>query len=312
MKRCVILDSGVMKIENSSVDRRKSNLPVENDRRSGVDRRSAPRNEHHHSKLSYAFEALPPVRRLFSVPDKLENGDIFPAVGAAGLALVNLPEDLRDIKEAGKQIKALIKHGKYDYKYNYKEYQHPFSFFRGTFLHNLANPNTSKHPRLAKWLEKFDKPLSDTKFGEWIFNKLNVELIDSVETPIKHIIHSEKAPVFIEANKYSCIGKFSRFGELTARAFERATLPGIAIFGLLELPSIIKAAQSDEGIGKKTENIVRQTFKSGVNVASTTAGIAYGGALGFKKFGPTGSLVGMGLGAILGNKLAKTVQAVAD
>ena len=34
-------------------------------------------------------------------------------------------------------------------------------------------------------------------------------------------------------------------------------------------------------------------------------GIGYGGAIGTKHFGPTGSLVGMGIGSVLGNITSK-------
>ena len=53
------------------------------------------------------------------------------------------------------------------------------------------------------------------------------------------------------------------------------------------------------------ENIFEATAKSTINLTSSLAGIGYGGAIGAKYFGATGSLVGMGLGAIAGNKLSQ-------
>ncbi len=49
-------------------------------------------------------------------------------------------------------------------------------------------------------------------------------------------------------------------------------------------------------------------IKSAGNVALTTAGIAIGGALGAKHLEASGSLIGMGLGAIVGNKLSNQLQ----
>ena len=56
------------------------------------------------SVFVYALESLPPVRRIASLPDKIQNNDYIPALGLASLALINLPEDVRDIKSAGEQI----------------------------------------------------------------------------------------------------------------------------------------------------------------------------------------------------------------
>jgi len=58
----------------------------------------------------------------------------------------------------------------------------------------------------------------------------------------------------------------------------------------------------------KSNETVKQTAKSAVNVASITTGIGYGGAIGARYGGSTGSLIGMGLGAILGSNLSQKVQ----
>lgn len=303
--RCVILGSEDLKIEQNynASDRRKINMPVENDRRTGIDRRARAR-ENTEKELLMAFEALPPVRRLASLPDKLDNGDVLPALGAASLALINLPEDLRDIKAASEQIKSFVKGEKYVPKYDYREYQHPFSFFRGTMLHDLANPNVAKHPEIAEKLFAVDKTLVDTKFGKNILNLLKTENSGIIETKIKAICHTAETPLLVTANKY----KGSAFGQLTARAMTRTTTIGLAALALIEAPKIIKAAANGDNIVEKIDNAAEQTLKSGVNVALTAAGIGYGGAIGFKKFGATGSIVGMGFGAILGSCISKKTQ----
>lgn len=91
--------------------------------------------------------------------------------------------------------------------------------------------------------------------------------------------------------------KGSQFAQLTGRALRRTTKLGVFALALLEVPKIIK---SDEKI--------KQTAKSAINVASITAGIGYCGAIGAKYGGSIGSLIGMGAGAIIGNKLSNKVQ----
>ena len=56
------------------------------------------------------------------------------------------------------------------------------------------------------------------------------------------------------------------------------------------------------------ENAIKSTAKSAINLTSSIAGIGYGGAIGAKYFGPLGSLIGMGIGAIAGNQVAKFVD----
>lgn len=258
-----------------------------------------------------ALEALPPVRRIVSIPDKLDQDDGAAALGAASLALINLPEDWRDIKQSAKQIQAWSKDKDYKGSYNvenYKDYQHPFSFFKGTLLHNIANPNQSKNPELASKLLKTDRTLFDTKIGDKIVQMLHVDVEEVIETPIKTIMHTDSSPSYINAYKFKGNGRFAILGELTARAMTRTTLLGVGAMSLLELPKILKARKHGKNIEEKAESTGKQLIKSTMNVALTTAGIGYGGALGFKKFGATGSLIGMGFGAVLGSYISKKAQ----
>ncbi len=260
--------------------------------------------------LFYALESLPPVRRLSSLPDKIQNGDYAPAIGLASLALINLPEDCRDIKASGKQLHSILTGKEPNLSYDYKNYQHKFSFYRGTLLKDFVNPNKANNPELAKKLLKSDKTLLTTKFGEKLLKLLNVEAIDIVNTSTEDILHTKEKPIYVEAFKFEGKGNFKAFGELTARAMTRTTLIGTGILAVLELPKIFKAMGQGDNISEQTGNTAKQTIKSGVNVASITAGIAYGGAIGAKKFGPTGSIVGMGLGAIFGSFTSTKIQSI--
>ena len=88
----------------------------------------------------------------------------------------------------------------------------------------------------------------------------------------------------------------------------RTTLIGTAVLAALELPKIFKAMNQGDTMADQAGNTIKQTVKSGINLTSITAGIAYGGAIGSKHGGPLGSLVGMGAGAILGSLTSGKVQ----
>lgn len=262
-------------MEIRQTDRRQNNVVVENDQRSGVDRRENP-------SLFYALEAVPTFRRTLSIPDKIENGEIAAAFGMASLALINIPEDLRDVKGAFNQLKGA------NALYDYKNYQHNFSFFKGTAIEKWLYKQIDANKKWAVWLSENDKTLADTKFGNKILGFLGSKEVDIIETSITNYKGEQALAV-----KYGG----SKFAQLTGRALRRTTKLGVIALALLEVPKIIKS-----------EDKIEQTAKSTVNVVSITAGIGYGGAIGAKYGGATGSLIGMGLGAILGNKLSKKAQ----
>ncbi len=248
------------------------------------------------NKLPSIFDIIPTFRRVERVPDKVEHSDFVPETGLVALAVLNAPEDWRDMKSAYAQIKASALGEKFTPSYDYKVAQHPFSFFRGTLLHKFVNPKTSPCPKLAKWLFKNDTTLWNTKLGKLVTEKYNIDE-KFIDTTVKNITHTEQNPIFINANKF--ITK-STFGELTARAMTRTTKIGTAVLGGLEAAHLIKEISDGE-------NAIKATAKSAINLTSSIAGIGYGGAIGAKYFGPVGSLVGMGLGAIAGNNISKLI-----
>jgi len=259
-----------------------------------------------------ALEAIPTFRRISSLPEKIENGDALPAIGLASLALINLPEDMRDVKAAGGQLDVLFSGKKFQGGYDYKNYQHDFSFFRGTMLEPLVDLKKSKNPERTQKLMSLDKTLRDTKFGEKIGKWLGVEISgkESIQTFNKSTNTWEIAKDVNGIKRVAYTYKGNAFGKLTARALSRTTLIGTAVLAALELPKVFKAMNQGDSITEQVGNTAKQTVKSGINFASITAGIAYGGAIGSKHGGPLGSLVGMGAGAILGNFASKKAQGV--
>lgn len=265
----------------------------------GIENFNGSKKQEKDSKLVMALEALPPVRRVASLSDKVENGDLVPALGLASLALINLPEDCRDIKASIEQLKCWYKGEKFVPKYDYKQYQHNFSFFKGTAIEEWLHKHVDAGKKWANWLYENDKTLADTKFGKNLLKITKGKAKDVIETEIKNY-KGVKAEAFLYEG--------SKFGQLTGRAMRRATKLGVIALALIELPKILKAVTEGDGISEKASSTLEQTTKSAINVASTTAGIGYGGAIGAKYFGATGSIVGMGLGAILGSKLSDKVQ----
>lgn len=248
------------------------------------------------SILPSIFDIFPTFRRIEKVPDKMSTSDWIPATGLVALAVLNGPEDLRDMKSAYNQIKSSMTGKTFNKPYDYKIAQHPFSFFKGTLLHKFVNPATSPCPKLAKWLLKNDTTLMDTKFGGWVTKEFNIEE-NHINTKIKNITHTEKRPNFVKAKSF----KTTPFGDLTARALTRTTKIGAIVLAGLETAHLTKEIANGE-------NIFKSTAKSATNITGSLAGIGYGGAIGAKYFGAAGSLVGMGLGAIASNKIIQLLD----
>lgn len=168
-------------------------------------------------KLSFsALEALPPARRISSLPEKFKNNEYLSAAGLAALALVNLPEDWRDIKAAGNQINCALSGKKFKGSYNYKTFQHPFSFFRGTLLEPLVNFKKTNNIERARKLYDMDKTLLDTKFGKKINDVLGTELseIKAVKTYNKKTKTWEIAKDINGQKRYAYAFKGSKFGKI--------------------------------------------------------------------------------------------------
>lgn len=280
-------------------------------------------------KIQETLAALSPVipfRRISSLPDKIESKDYIGGAGLAAIALLLLPEDLRDVRDAGKQILHKIlpkniklriaksnknlyrKYFKFKPLYNLKEYQTPFSFIRGSFLQPIVN----KLGKFGSLIHDWDKPLIETRLGNKIKDLLNVKLVDRKFTgrrvpklEIKNNSYSinQKSKVFAQKLKGTFIGK------LICRALQRTTLFGtLALCGIC-LPSIIKAFNKPENTKDKIINGSKQTLKSAVSITSVLSGIGLGGALlATLGLGAIGSVVGMGLGSVIGAYVSNKIN----
>ena len=254
-----------------------------------------------------AFAALSPIvplRRISSAPDKIEHKDYAATAGLVAIAGILLPEDIRDVKDAAKQIfKGDLP------KYNYKEFQTPFSFIRGSALESLVN----KLGKYGYFLHKWDKSLIDTKFGKTIMKLLKVQEIDDAFTgrKVKKIIKDEGKYITDEVEVYAKKLQGSTIGKLICRALQRTTLYGTIALSTICLPSIIKAFNKPQNTEEKFANTGKQTIKSAISVTSVLSGIGIVGAL-FAPLGPAGSVIGMGIGSVIGgyisNKINKKIK----
>jgi hypothetical protein len=248
------------------------------------------------------FGSITPVRRVMSLPDKFEKGDAVAGLGLASLAIVNLPEDIRDMKAGYHQLAAKLGGKAYTPAYDYSKYQHDFSFFKGTLMQewmNKAKTQAGKE-RVAKWYA-MDKTLYASKFGDKVKNFLGITNgKQELASGIKDVFGNEMIVTEVVAK--------NKFAELTGRAMKRVTVLGVVALALLELPKLFKAMNKGESISEQAGNTIKQTGKSAINVTSILAGIGYGGALGAKKFGAMGSLVGMGVGAVIGATASNKIQ----
>lgn len=278
--------------QQNNLDRRQQNIAVSDDRRTGIDRRTAVSNPFHmaerridpklkadiqqmkdvftkfrsddEDKTSFSKEfetgaasSIPYVRRLNSVNNAFNNHEYFKALGTTALLFLNVKEDWRDILKIFK--KPTIP----------RDYQIPFSFIRGTPLEKLEA------------LEKFDKTLYETKIGKKILNFVGVNGYKFVHENIT----SNKTPLI------AIKGTGNPFARIMARGFMRIPILSILFLSMLELPAIIHSKNKD-----------KQTLKSATNVSSIIAFSALLGAIGASTIGPLGSLAGIGIGSYFAGK----------
>ena len=248
--------------------------------------------------------SVAPARRIYDIPGMLQSGDTLAAVGLGALTLVSLPEDCRDLRAAYNHSACVLKKRKISAPYNYHKYQHDFSFFRGTLLHELMKRVKSERgKKIVDKLYKSDVTLYNTKFGKWVQKLLGLENGNSVKSKVKDLYGNEVFVKRINVKKDFCGLK-----ELTGRAMKRTSLLGILFMGALELPKIIKSSFKGDDIKEKSKSFAKQFGKSSMNVLGVTIGMGYIGAIGAKKYGALGSLVGMGLGVIAGAGTSKWIQ----
>lgn len=244
------------------------------------------------------FDMLPPLNRLTSVDNHKKKENKLENAGLVAMAVVNLPEDIRDLKDMAKQIKSTLKNdNSFKQPYDYSKAQHPFSFFRGTLMRKIVHPDTSPCPDLAENLRTADTTLLDTDFGRKYICKSNIKIND-ITTKIKDTSFTLQNPSYVMAKSFSGGNPLT---ELTARALVRTPKLGVLAYGAIETANC--AGNIANG-----ENPFKAVYNSTVDLTTTLAGMGFGGAFGAKHFGAAGSLLGMGIGTILGKLTANELK----
>lgn len=252
------------------------------------------------SKASPVFEAVPVYGRINTLPEKLEQKDYAPVMGIVSLAILNGPEEISDVFSVYNQIrKGFPKPVTFHSGYDNKKAQHPFSFFRGTILHEYMNPLSPKcpHPKLAAMLIRQDKTLWDTKIGEWFKKKFEIET-DKTKTNIEDIDFTTENKSYVPAKVFKAKNPFA---DITARALTRTSTLGALALGGIEAAHVAHEVSN----GK---NFFEEAGKSAATLGVTLGATGVLGAIGAKYLGPTGSLAGMGLGAIAGAAVSNAID----
>ncbi|MDD3012555.1 MAG: hypothetical protein PHC34_02500 [Candidatus Gastranaerophilales bacterium] len=269
----------------STSDRRQQNVPVDNDRRSGMDRRVNVDNRLRQDikQVKDTFEAfrtpehkdtnndslknieagalstIPFFRRFFGVSEAYSNHEYFKAIGKLFIQLTQFHGDIKDVKSACKQL--------ISFDFSKTEAQKPWGFIIDTPLENKP---------VFRTLAKYDKTLYDVKIFSKLLEKIGAEEAEYLEDGL------------IKFNG-------TKISKITARAFTRIPIMSAVFLSLLELPTVIKSKDK-----------FKQTEKAAFNVASTVLISAFIGA-GLAYFGVLPSLVGIFLGTCLASKLTKYI-----
>ena len=247
--------------------------------------------------------SVAPARRIIGLPDMIKEGDGIAAAAIAALTVVSLPEDCRDIKAAYNYSASALRKKRLAVPYNYHKYQHDFSFFRGTLLHEgMKRIKSERGKKIVSKIYDADKTIYNTKFGTWIKKLLGIKDGRAINSEIKDLYGNR-----IQVRDVVVKNDFLGLKKLTAHAMKRTTVLGLAFMGTLQLPKIIKSLSKGKTKEEKIKQFGIQTTKSTMSILGMTIGMGYLGALGAKKFGALGSLLGMGLGILAGAGISKDI-----
>lgn len=250
-------------------DRRQNEQPVENDRRSGIDRRedkdrfvldTGVKKDIDKVKdvVISVSSVIPFIRKYEGIKSAFESGDVLKGCGKTFLQFITIRDDSSDIHTACEQITS--------HNFKAREWQRPFGFIRDSFLYDI---------KFFRQLRKYDKTLYDFDFSDKILTKLGAG-----------------KPIF-EGERIKFTGSLP--SKIVARTFTRIPLLSLLFLGLLEMPEIIKAKNKKEQVKKATINTIGAVCLS-----------ALFGAIGAMSLGMIGSLAGISLGLFVGNKLGNS------
>jgi hypothetical protein len=242
-------------------------------------------------------ESIPYVRRFVGVENSASNGDYVKTALAGAILLANVPEDFRDLKIAKDQLlhPEMFKNAPVG-----REFQPAFSFLRGTWFEFLLKGQGKYTSRISKFLYDNDKALFNNDFFRQSI--LKIKDGDYIEAATSRIDCANEAVKAYQITNKSILKK------VLGHASARVTVYGIIAFALLEAPSIFKAFTSSDNLVQNLKNGFKQSVKSFVNVVSVIGWSAVMGWILHRYKGPAGSLLGIGLGTVMGSKQAQIIN----
>jgi len=99
----------------------------------------------------------------------------------------------------------------------------------------------------------------------------------------------------------------NKLKQFICRTMDRIPVMAVAIMALIEISSVCLAVKKE----KSAKAGAKQALKLTTNIVSTYTGAGIVGAA-LSMLGPVGSLIGIGLGSLLGMKTAKQINAQID
>ena len=236
---------------------------------------------------------IAPIRRFLGVKESSENNNKIKTVGLALLAINNPPMDLSDINSVFKQIK-----GK---KIAPNPKQIEFTFAQDTLIEFLIKKLRNKidHRKFDATYDKIDKSLFNTKLVQKIVKTLNIKVTKEIK-PDQNIDLIKNG---LKQNKIYIIKGKSKIAKLICRSLMRIPILSIVAFSLLEIPDIVKSIKNEKQKHKKLEAASKQILRSGINITTMITGMAIIGTILDRHFGALGSLIGIGIGNYLGEKI---------
>ncbi|MDD3014233.1 MAG: hypothetical protein PHC34_11070 [Candidatus Gastranaerophilales bacterium] len=243
--------------------------------------------------------SVPFVRRGIGCRDSFNNDEDSKGWGKLAILAINIPEDSRDIINAGKQMLHIpLKEGEIRIP---NTHQVKFSFFRGTLLEPLLKllPANLRYKIIS-----MDKALDETKFGKRILKKIG--------KPKETVIRTSRPDKIKDGFVKAYMHKGKTISVLVNRGMMRIPVISVYAFSSLEMPAIYKAFTSSNRLKDNVVNGSKQIVKSTINVFSFIIASAIVGAFLASKKGAAGSLIGIGLGSYFGTKTGNYINAQID
>lgn len=196
-------------------DRRQNNQSVDNDRRSGNDRRFMARlDDKTRNDIDTVMRLIPPTRKLRSSYEEGKSGDWIYCAAMAFRLINEFKEDWHDVKTA-------IKGG----EDKYVDFQHPFWATKGSLIDEHFGKN-----KIVSKLSNKDLTLYDLKSVKKFLKKIGMTGFEEHKDFIK-----------IRGNWYS---------QVIGRATLRVPIQGIALFMIMNTKSIYDAENKPKEILK--------------------------------------------------------------